>query len=145
MEKNFDGFYSLYLQSIDGSEKLNIYSLKVQDNKIVDSVYSPYSDNVVVSEADYKNSMDIIGENVKDFFTERLISQGTVSGCTAETISEKDFQTTKSEILNTLGISERNHQNRISSILQSKENKATLGKTDTLSKIADMKNGRSGK
>ena len=157
-----DGYYELYTIWTDWGEysiEDGIY-LKAENNKIVDCVEPKYHNGV---DTEYRRSgpdyyleeklEKVIGENIKDFILDSIASNKIidvdVTSWNAEFItfqymSEECY--IKSKNLTFATEEEmKAHDQRVAAILQSKENKATLGKTDVMDKIAELKNSRGGK
>lgn len=159
MEKNYDGYYRMF--TIWTGDYSSCYdkgiSIKVENNKIIDC-FLETTENQDNQLGNLNNHFgEIIGENIKDFAFDCVVNNKFM---------DKDFNSYNYTYDNTLDLlfqksSEENftmekqkafptedelkaHDQKVADILQAKENKNALGKTDTLSKIADMKNGRTG-
>lgn len=169
MEKNFNGCFRIYSTEVDygeGSYDQIGVCLKVENNKIIDCFAEKpekYKDNEVfiiyenaLNEAsDVNNNMEkIVGENFKDLILESALenkflghnlSRYDESECVIrfENSSEDYFMQRKQKAFPTEEALKA-HDQKVADILQAKENKNTLGKTDTLSRIAGMKNERTG-
>lgn len=150
MEKNYNGYYSSYLYNSELGENNDIYYLKVRDNKIVDAAHISWDDGGVwsyptVSDNACKYSLEAIGENFKDFMLDQFMTNTEgCEGTSLKMIDEKAFEYRKSYMLKELGISQQEYNQKVADILQAKENKATLGKTGVMDKIATMKSGHEG-
>lgn len=142
MEKNYDGYYSVGYTSVDaGIDGARCY-LQVSDGKISDCVY--WDAEHRKNKSTTKQEEDAIGKDVKDFFVEKFIETDLYRIWNADKIDSLEFIEQKNRIFDRFGISEEEHNQRVADILQAKENKNTLGKADTLSRIAGIKNERTG-
>jgi len=160
MEKNIDGYYELYTIWGDGTEysvEDGIY-LKAENNKIVDCIEPKYYNGVDTERMSNGPSYyleekleKVVGENIKDFILDSIKTNTIINyhdecvECVSfKPITEEHY--IKSKNLTYATEEEmKAHDQRVAAILQSKENKATLGKTGVMDKIATMKTGRSGK
>lgn len=147
MEKTFNGYYRVgETCEYDGTANY-LYYFKVQNNKITNASFIHTEDAGQVNNELKK----VIGEDFKDFIIEKMFDNNYNSSdnkWSAEEMTDderKEYKYYKDENRKTLGISEQDYQKQIDSILQSKENKAILGKTDVMDKITELKNGRNGK
>ncbi len=172
MEKNYDGYY--VLQNNSGAyDYCHIHYLQVQQGKIVDCVYEVdehegyFRETYLREKEALKNAPDYekikfekaedryleknqrtrcmqaaLGEDIRDFLLDKMLND---YGWKSYKTDSLGYIENKDRILGYLGISEEEHNHRVADILQSKENKATLGKTGVMNKLTEMKNGRSGK
>ena len=169
MEKNYDGYCRIYSTEVDYSEssydQIGV-DLKVANNKIVDCFaekpeqyeqngYTFVEENALDEASDISNNMEkIVGEDFKDIIFESAMenkflgqdpSHYSESECVIrfEYISEDYFMHRKKKAFSTPE-EMKAHDQKVADILQAKENKNTLGKTDTLSRLAGMKNEHTG-
>lgn len=138
--------YGIWTDSFEYSEQPGIF-LKSQDNKIIDCF-----DSNKYNYFNVEGNLDkIIGENVRDFIWNSIATHKILNLDLSDIENEyltfhptdnDFFMQRKKETFNAEEIIE--HDKKVASILQSKENKNTLGKSDMLNKIADIKNARTG-
>ena len=123
--------------------------LKVANNKIVDCVEPLKGHNCIKYDLE-ENLQKVVGENIKDFMFNSVLTSTIVNTnvskigyITIDSIKDEEYADSKRKVFDTEA-ELKAHDQKVADILQAKENKNTLGKTDMLSKIAEMKNGRTG-
>lgn len=146
MEKTMNGCYDLctvWTDSYGYVGRDGIY-LKVENNKIVDCVEPLKGHSCIKYDLEY-NLRTVIGENVKDFILDSVETSkiaGTdvskIGYVTFGSIENEKYSRSKHEVFATEA-ELKEHDQKVADILQAKENINALGKTDMLSKIADMK------
>lgn len=164
MEKNFNGYFGVY--GTCGGDTIGV-CLKVENNKITDCFAEKperfgygglaVEINFIDEVTDVNNNIEkIVGEDFKD-----LIFEGTLENKFLGRNLSDDYDGEFEFIIRFRNSSEdyfmrrkqkafptpeemKAHDQKVADILQAKENKNTLGKADTLSRIAGIKNERTG-
>ena len=139
MAKNYNGYFSIYDENEYDDDVA--YHLKVENNKIVGASFSfDRSMEKVELEGLLK---DIIGEDFRDFLIEKILHQEYEGNWVAR--DEHDdadvfdrYRIEESRNADELGLSKQGYQDKIASILRSKENR--IVHTNMLNRISEIKN-----
>lgn len=143
MSKSYNDYFAVADEN--GVDDDVLYFLKVENNKIIGATFSmdrhvePVEINALLNE--------VIGEDFRDFVIEKILQHN--DGADWKVYNDIDafdgYQ--REEIRNAydLGLSEPDYQKKVASILETKERKSILGKTDVINKISQIKNNRSSK
>lgn len=141
MTKNYNGYFSICDENNYDDDVL--YNLKVENNKIVGASFS-------VDRSMKKDELEdllkkVIGEDFKDFLTEKMFDQQ--HGANWNVHNEHDdidlfdrYRIEESRHADDLSLSKQGYQDKIASILQSKENRRVHG--NTLNRISEIKSGQ---
>ena len=138
MTKNYNGYFSIYDENNYDDDVL--YNLKVENNKIVGASFS-------VDRSMKKDELEdllkkVIGEDFKDFLIEKMFDQQ--HGANWNVQNEHDdidlfdrYRIEESRHADDLSLSKQGYQDKIASILKSKENK--IAHANTLRRISEIK------
>lgn len=146
MEKNYNGYYELHFEETESCSENDWHYLKVKNNKIIDASFAQQFGDMDANEVE-KQLKEVIGENFKDFVLDKVFYNEHNYAWYVREFEDNDFnyyEHAKERNRISLGLSEPEYQKKIADILQAKENKATLGKTGVMDKIAIMKSGHEG-
>ena len=139
MAKNYNGYFSIWDES--EFEDDVAYHLKVENNKIVGASFS--------AERGFEKTelegllKDVIGEDFKDFIFEKMLHQ-EYGGNWVATNEHDDadvfdtYRIEESRNADELGLSKQGYQDKIASILRSKENR--MVHDNMLNRISEIKN-----
>ncbi|MBQ8677341.1 MAG: hypothetical protein IJ529_02590 [Alphaproteobacteria bacterium] len=139
MTKNYNGYFSMYDENKYDDDVL--YNLKVENNKIVGASFSV--DRHMKKEELEDLLKEVIGEDFKDFLIEKMLDQQYGENWTVK--NEHDdldlfdrYKIEEARHADDLALSEQGYQDKIASILQSKENRIAHG--NMLNRISEIKN-----
>lgn len=145
MTKNYNGYFSICDENNYDDDVL--YNLKVENNKIVGASFSvDFSVDRSMKKDELEDLLKkIIGEDFKDFLIEKMFDQQ--HGANWNVQNEHDdidlfdrYRIEESRHADDLSLSKQGYQDKIASILQSKENRRVYG--NTLNRISEIKSGQ---
>ena len=138
MTKNYNGYFSICDENNYDDDVL--YNLKVENNKIVGASF--FVDRSMKKDELEDLLKKVIGEDFKDFLIEKMFDQQ--HGANWTVVNEDDnaevfdsYRIEESRNADELGLSKQGYQDKIASILQSKENKTAHA--NTLHRISEIK------
>ena len=143
MSKSYNDYFAVADEN--GVDDDVLYFLKVENNKIIGATFSmdrhvePVEINTLLNE--------VIGEDFRDFVIEKILQhEDEADWRVYNDIDALDgYRTEEIRNADDLGLSVPDYQKKVASILETKERKSMLGKTDIINRISQIKKNVSSK